>query len=83
VIEPYAFVRGVTLALGLLWSTAALVRLARASRQWRARLADLGVEPRQWRRWIAHVALRTVVLDPLNLALICLLAALWSWPLGG
>jgi hypothetical protein len=81
VIEPYVFVRAVTIGLGALWCTTALVRTLRSTREWRERLRPLAIDERWWRRQIVRVALRVTVLDPLNLALLFLLLWLWSRPL--
>jgi hypothetical protein len=78
VIEPYAFVRAVTIALGATWTVIGTVRMLRFAWSWEQRLEPLGFD-RSWsRRQAALVCLRTTVLDPLNLALLCLLAGLWS-----
>jgi hypothetical protein len=80
VIEPYAFIRTVTLALGVTWSVMAAVRILRNAAEWKQKLTPLGLEEREWRRWIALACLRATVLDPLNLALLCLLVGLWTLP---
>jgi hypothetical protein len=80
VIEPYAFVRGVTIALGATWTVTGLVRLVRFTASWEARLAPLGLERRWMRRQVAVACLRTTVLDPVNLGLMLVLAALWMAP---
>lgn len=80
-IEPYTFVRAVTMGLGATWGAMGIVRSVRTARSWRARMELLAVDERWWRRQIALAALRVTVLDPLNLALLCLLAGLWSLPL--
>ena len=77
-IEPYAFIRGVTITLGLVWTATGLVRAVRLARRWRQRLAPLAFEKGWWWRQIAIACLRTTVLDPVNLALVLLLAGLWS-----
>lgn len=77
-IEPYAFVRAVTIGLGATWTVTGLVRVVRFARRWKSRLAPLHLEERWWRRQIAIACLRATVLDPVNLGLLCLLAALWS-----
>lgn len=79
-IEPYVFVRGVTLALGLTWTVTGLVRLLRFAASWEVRLAPLGLERAWLRRQVAIACVRTTVLDPLNLGLILLLLALWTAP---
>jgi hypothetical protein len=83
VIGPYDFIRLVTVSLGLVWTGAALVRMLRSASDWKQKLAPLHLDERCWRRWITHTCLRATVLDPLNLALLCLLLALWTLPTGG
>ena len=79
-IEPYAFVRGVTLALGLTWTVTGLVRIVRFAASWEARLVPLGLDRPWLRRQVAVACLRATVLDPVNLGLMLLLAALWCAP---
>lgn len=79
-IGPYAFIRLVTIGLGLTWTVFGVVRLVRVATEWKEQLESLRVDVRCWRRWIAIACLRATVLDPLNLALLCLLLALWSLP---
>jgi len=83
VIDPYTFIRLVTVSLGLVWTATALIRLVRNAGDWKEKLAPLHLDERSWRRWIAIACLRATVLDPLNLALLCLLIALWTLPVGG
>lgn len=80
-IEPYEFVRAVTMGLGATWSTLALRRTLRAAREWKKRLHLLAPGERWWWRQVTLASLRVTVLDPLNLALLFLLAGLWSLPL--
>ena len=82
-IDPYRFVRGVTFLLGATWTVTGLVRAWRFTQDGRERLRWLVFEDRWWRRQVALAALRTTVLDPINLALLCLLLAMWSLPLTG
>jgi hypothetical protein len=79
-IDPWTFVRLVTLSLALTWGTFGLLRLGRRVRRWRERFACLGLEARWWRRQALVVCLRVTVLDPVNLALLCALLALWTLP---
>lgn len=79
-IEPYVFVRGVTIVLGLTWTLTGLVRIVRFTASWEERLGPLGFERRWLRRQVAVAFARATVLDPVNLGLILLLAALWSAP---
>jgi len=80
VIGPYVFIRAVTIGLGATWSVMALVRLLRDAAEWKEKLAPLHMDERAWRRWIAIACLRATVLDPVNLALLCTLAVLWTLP---
>ena len=82
-IGPYTFIRVVTISLGLTWTGMALVRLVRSAREWKEKLAPLHLDEVGWRRWIAIACLRATVLDPVNLALLFLLVALWTLPLRG
>lgn len=77
-IEPYAFIRIVVLSLGTTWTVMMVVRIVRFAARWRRRLDVLGMDDRWWRRSMAIIALRTTVLDPWNLALLCLLFGLWT-----
>lgn len=80
-IEPYVFVRAVTFALGAWWTVLGLRRILRAGREWKERMRPLAIDDRWWRRQITLMTLRATVLDPLNVALACLLLYLWSLPL--
>jgi len=80
VIEPYPFIRAVTFTLGLTWTVAGTVRALRLAASCKQKLAELGLEERGWQRWIAIACLRATVLDPVNLALLCFLVALWTLP---
>jgi hypothetical protein len=53
VIEPYAFIRTVTLVLGLTWTVTGTVRVLRFAASWEQKLAPLGLDERWWRRCIA------------------------------
>ena len=77
-IEPYVFVRAITLGLGALWAIFWFARIIRFERRWRVRLEPLKINERRWRRWIAVTFLRATLLDPINLALMFLLAGLWT-----
>lgn len=77
-LNPFAFIRIVTVSLGALWTLTALVRIARFSRRWREKLSILGIEDRWWRRQVRLACLRATVLDPINLALMLVLLGLWT-----
>ncbi len=76
--EPYWFIRAITLTLAAVWTVGGLIRLLRFTRRWERRLRTLGLSRRWLARQAAIVVARTFVLDPINLALICTLLALWS-----
>jgi hypothetical protein len=78
VIEPYTFMRGVTIALATTWTVMSVVRIVRFAGRMKRRLAPLGCSEEQWRRWLTIACLRATVLDPTNLALMCLLVAIWT-----
>jgi hypothetical protein len=80
VIEPYLFIRTVTFALGLTWTVMGLARAVRFAASWKEKLEEFGLDARPWRRWIAVACLRATVLDPINLALMCMLVGLWTLP---
>lgn len=79
-IAPYTFIRAVTFTLGVTWTVAGFVRSLRLAASCKQKLAELGLGERGWQRWIAIACLRATVLDPLNLALLCSLVALWTLP---
>jgi len=81
VIDPYTFIRAITLALGVTWTVMGVVRIVRRAREWQRWLAPVGQAPGWWRKQIVIVCLRATVLDPVNLALLCALVALWTLPL--
>ena len=76
-VEPYPFIRAITLTMAGLWTVRSLVRMVRFLDRWETRIASQGF-PRVWmRRQALILMLRASVLDPLNLALLLLLTALW------
>lgn len=79
-IEPYAFVRGVTIALGSTWTIMGIARVVRFAASWEKRLVPLGLDRPWLRRQVAIACLRATVLDPVNLAVMLLLAGLWWAP---
>lgn len=80
-IDPHEFVRAVTMGLGATWMITGLLRTWRLMQRSKQRMRLLSIEERWFHRQIALAVLRTTVLDPINLALLCLLFALWSLPL--
>lgn len=77
-IEPYAFIRAVTIGLGVTWTIFGVLRVLRVSRRWKTKLALLQLEERWWTRRILTACARATVLDPINLALLLFLIGLWS-----
>lgn len=77
-IEPYAFIRAVTIGLGVTWTVFAGLRILRLNRRWKSRLILLRLDDRWWTRQILVACARTTVLDPINLGLMLLLLGLWS-----
>ena len=77
-VEPYTYVRAITIGLGTLWTIGGIYRTYAFYVRWRNRLVPLGFE----REWIAlqvrTFVLRATVLDPLNLFLILLLFGVWT-----
>ena len=78
IVEPYAFVRGLTIGLATLWTIFGLVRLYRFAARWRDRLVPLGLPDGWLRRQLFVFVLRSTVLDPVNLGLLLFLFACWS-----
>lgn len=77
-IDPYDFVRGVTMSMATLWTVLGLRRSVRFVRRWETRLEPLGISRRWIRRQVVLTILRTTVLDPVNLALMLLLVGIWG-----
>ena len=76
-VEPYTYVRAITIGLGTVWTVFGIARMVRFYLRWRRRLEPLGFE----RPWLAlqvrTFVLRTTVLDPINLALMLTLVGVW------
>ena len=77
-IDPYRYVRLVTITLGGIWTLAALLRLVRFGRRWENRLHAIGIQRSWFRRRLVHLALRATILDPVNATLFALLMGLWT-----
>lgn len=77
-LEPYLYVRAITLGLGALWGVQWFFRILRFARRWRGRLLMLGASERWLRNMLLVTVLRTTILDPVNLALMFLLTGLWT-----
>jgi hypothetical protein len=78
IVEPYTYVRTITLGLGTLWTLGGIVRTVRFARRWHSRLAPLGLSDRWLRKQVLRFVLRATVLDPINLALLLVLLGSWS-----
>jgi hypothetical protein len=76
-VDPYTYVRFTTLFLGVVWTLMGLRRMARFGERWRDRLIYVGLKEEWLRRQVIFFALRTTVLDPINLSLILLLIGTW------
>jgi len=77
-IEPYVYVRAITMGLAAIWAVQWVLRMSRFPKRWRGRLVPLGASERWLRDLFLTVALRATILDPINLALMLLLAGIWS-----
>lgn len=77
-VEPYAFIRAVTLVLASFWTLRAGVRMVRFLDRWERRLLALGMDRAWLRRQALVFTVRTTVADPLNLLLFLTLTAIWS-----
>ena len=78
-IEPYVYVRTITIGLGTIWFIQGLFRLRRFMRLWKKRLIPLGIPADLLRKAVLVFVLRTTVLDPINLGLLLLLIGLWGF----
>ena len=76
-IEPYVYVRALTLGLGSLWTIFAVLRMRRFFMLWRARLVPLGFHEDWLRCQVIRFGLRITILDPWNLSLMLLLVFVW------
>jgi len=75
--EPYLYIRAITLGLGTLWTVLGLLRLERFVDTWAGRMAALGFERPWLRRQVVRFTLRTILFDPINLALLLALCGTW------
>ena len=76
-LDPYTYVRFTTLGIGTLWTLMGIRRLLRFGDRWRERLLYIGLDEGWMKRQVLIFALRTTVLDPINLGLIMLLFGTW------
>lgn len=79
-LEPFRFVRIVTIAVATYWTVRGVLRTVGFARNWERRLHGWGLSRRWMRKQVAVVALRSTILDPLNLALCVTLVFLWIGP---
>lgn len=77
-IEPYVYVRAITLGLATIWSVQWVLRMRRFTQRWKGRLVSVGASEAWLRNLFLTMILKTTVLDPINLALLLLLSGLWS-----
>ena len=77
-VDPYTFVRTVTIALATIWTVRGLWRAARFVQDWSRKLHGLGFEKAWIRRRVVGLLLRITVLDPVNLALMLALVVVWT-----
>jgi hypothetical protein len=76
-VEPYTYVRAITLGLGTIWTIGGMFRTYRFYCRWRDRLVPLGFEKPWLRLQVRTFVLRTTVLDPVNLGLVMVLLGVW------
>lgn len=77
-IDPYTFIRAVTVSLAVFWTVRGVVRTVRFLDRWERRFQALGLERAWLRRQALGVLARATFFDPANVALGCALIALWS-----
>jgi len=68
-VEPYTYVRVVTIGLGTVWTLGGIYRTYRFYCRWKNRLVPLGFEKSWLRLQVRTFVLRSTVLDPVNLSL--------------
>ncbi len=79
-VDPYVFVRAISVLLAGLWTVMGVLRILRFGRRWERRLGPLGFSKR-WLRWqVTLIVARATLFDPVNLGLTCLLLGLWTLP---
>lgn len=76
-VEPYTYVRSITIGLGTVWMIGGIYRTLRFYQRWRDRLIPLGFDEVWLRLQVRTFVLRTTVLDPLNLTLVLSLIGIW------
>lgn len=76
-IDPYTFVRAITISLATFWTLRGVWRMVRFARRWEHRLHPVGM-PRPWlRRQIGLMVLRASLFDPLSCGMFAVLVGLW------
>ena len=78
-LDPYDFMRLVTVALATVWTLRGSLRTWRFLRRWEARLDDWGVSRAHLRRALMVMIARITILDPVNLGLILALGGIWTY----
>ncbi len=76
-IDPYHYVRWTTLGMGTLWTGMGIRRLFLFGDRWRERMLYIGLKESWMKRQVLIFALRTTILDPINLGLILILMGTW------
>lgn len=76
-LEPYPFIRAVTLSMAAFWTLRTVLRTIRFLDRWERRLAPFGIGRAWLRVQVLRMMLRASVLDPLNLALALALLSVW------
>ena len=77
-LDPYTFIRSVTLSLATFWTLRTVWRTVRFLDRWERRLAPFGIERRWLRVQVLRMMLRASFLDPVNLALFLALVSVWA-----
>ena len=77
-LDPYTFIRSVTMSLGTFWTLRMVLRTVRFLDRWERRLEPLGIDRSFLRRQALKMLLRASILDPVNLALMLALVTVWA-----
>ena len=77
-IDPYEYVRAVTVGMATIWTVGGVLRMWRFTRRWRRRMAVAGMSRAWTRRMLRTMVLRITVFDPVNLGLMLVLLLLWT-----
>lgn len=76
--DPYALMRGFTLALFGFWTIRGYWRTLRLLRRWTAIARRFGLSAAFVRGEVARFVLRVTVLDPVNVALLATAVIIWG-----